>query len=416
MRNNPLILLVISASIAPACNPASDGESDTVTSTDAATTTTIAETENGTATSAGSDATTGAGTDTTTGTGSDATTSAGTDTGADDHGVFPDAEWEYRSPAELGMDPAKLDTFVGYLGGSGVVIKDGYLVKSWGGDTTEIMWASAAKPVLSTMLFFAIDEGRLASVDTPLDELGYWSFQPQDTAMTFRHLADMTGGYARGEGPGQAWAYNDFAIKLYIRTLFERVFDDGSADAATWRSDRLGALQFQDNPGFRAWLGYEDLLYATPRDFARIGWLWLNRGRWGDEHILPQSFFDNHMKPDVANTLPHTSQGGSDYLNIGTYGGESDQTPYGPGIYGFNWWFNDVVEQTGTLTWPDAPPDTFQANGHWNREIVTVIPSLNLVVAAAGAWDLNQNRFSPGDPTWGMNTALALLAEAAGGD
>ena len=208
MRNNPLILLVMSASIAPACNPASGGESDTITSADAATTTTIAEaeTENGTTTSAATDptastttsagtdpttgTTTGAGTDPTTSAGTDTTTSAGTDTGDDDHGVFPGAEWEYRSPAELGMDPAKLDTFVGYLGGSGVVIKDGYLVKSWGGDTTEIMWASAAKPVLSTMLFFAIDEGRLASVDTPLSDLGYWSFQPQDTAMTFRHLAD----------------------------------------------------------------------------------------------------------------------------------------------------------------------------------------------------------------------------------
>ena len=34
----------------------------------------------------------------------------------------------------------------------------------------------------------------------------------------------MTGGYARPEPPGAAWAYNDFAIQLYQKTLFDRVF------------------------------------------------------------------------------------------------------------------------------------------------------------------------------------------------
>ena len=33
-----------------------------------------------------------------------------------------------------------------------------------------------------------------------------WDLLPKDRAMTFRHLASMTSGYARPEPPGEAWA------------------------------------------------------------------------------------------------------------------------------------------------------------------------------------------------------------------
>jgi hypothetical protein len=50
----------------------------------------------------------------------------------------------------------------------------------------------------------------------------------------------------------------------------------------------------------------------------------------------------------------------------------------------------------------------FQANGHWDREIVVMIPSLNLLVAARGAW----GSFVPGDPSSGMNQRLRILTSA----
>lgn len=99
-----------------------------------------------------------------------------------------------------------------------------------------------------------------------------------------------------------------------------------------------------------------------------------------------------------------------------TFGGGSDQTPFGPGTYGFNWWFNAKVGTTSSVAWPSAPADTFQANGHWNKEVMTVIPSLKLVVAARGNWDSGQNTFAPGDTSWKMNQNLKLLADAAAGN
>jgi len=313
--------------------------------------------------------------------------------------TFPGNSWEWRNPSEVGLDETKLNQFVSLIGGDGVVIKNGYIVKTWGNPDAQFDWASAVKPVFSTLLFAAIDEGKINNVDSIVTG---WSFQGKDQGIRWRHLADMTSGYARGEGPGEAWAYNDVAINLYAKSLFDKVYNK-SPNAVL--NEQLGALQFEhgDFFGSRGGFGAE----TSPKDFARIGWLWANKGYWKGQQLIPKSFFDTYMKADVANSLPRTSKSGSDYLNIGSLGGDTDQTSDGPGYYGFNWWFNKPRDG-GPLMWPDAPADTFQANGHWGREVMTVIPSLNIVVAARGTW----GGFAPGDKNSSSNQRLKLLAEA----
>jgi len=323
--------------------------------------------------------------------------------------VFPGASWQTKSMAAAGLYESKINQFVSNVGGTGVVIKNGYLVKSWGsGSTGE--WASASKPVWASLLFFAIEEGKISGVDHKIADLG-WNLNSKDQNMTFRHLANMTSGYTRGEAPGAAWAYNDYAISLYAQSLFNKVFNisytnTGQVSGLITNTSRLGKLQFQDGNLIVDKSGPR--INMTPRDFARIGWWWLNKGNWAGEQLLPESYFNNYMKPQVSGNLPRTSSGGSDYLGVGTAGGGSDQFAYGPGIYGFNWWHNGFVGTSSNRTWPDAPADTFQANGHWDREVVTVIPSLNMVVAARGNW----GSFEPGNAAAGMNQNLKLLKEA----
>ena len=138
----------------------------------------------------------------------------------------------------------------------------------------------------------------------------------------------------------------------------------------------------------------------------------MNEGNWHGVQLLPRNYFDSYMQPQVPGDLPQTTSGSSDYLVIGSFGGSSDQRSTGPGIYGYNWWFNAPVGTDPNLTWPDAPADTFQANGHWGEEVMTVIPSLNMVIVAKGAW----GDFSPGNPDSVMNLNLKLLTEAASGN
>jgi CubicO group peptidase (beta-lactamase class C family) len=314
-------------------------------------------------------------------------------------GVFPGATWQSRSPDALGLKAAGLDRFASAVGGAGCIVKDGYLVKQWGDANAKEDWASAAKPVLSTLLLFAVHEGKLPGVDARVADVG-WSLSPKDRSMTFRHLANMVSGYARGEAPGAAWAYNDAAIQLYARSL-AKLFGTSLDEALR---TRLAPLQFEDGAIFGSRDGWG--VRTTPRDFARIGWFWLHRGRWEKRALLPRRLFDAHVKVGVPADLPRTRIAGEEYLKLGSYGGSTDQTPHGPGVYGFNWWFNAPVRPNGPRVWPALPPDAFQANGMWNRDTVTVIPGLRMVIAVRGA---RLGPFAPGETEGEANRIWELL-------
>jgi CubicO group peptidase (beta-lactamase class C family) len=261
--------------------------------------------------------------------------------------------------------------------------------------------------VLSTLLFFAVEEGLVKSVDQPVAEFG-WALEEKDRSMTFRHLGAMTSGYARPEVPGNAWSYNDFAIQLYQKTLFDRVYREDAKKVAE-HPERLGALRFQDGLVFNK----KRRISASVRDFARIAWFWQNRGNWNGDQLLPRRYFDEYVQPQVPGDLPHTMAAETnDYLDIKSYGGGSDHfARCGPGIYGFNWWFNAKGRQhPDHLTWPDAPPDTFMSIGAGGNN-TAMIPSLGLVlVCASGDWKDLQG----GDEMSKINLRLKQLAAAAG--
>jgi CubicO group peptidase (beta-lactamase class C family) len=320
--------------------------------------------------------------------------------------VFPRAEWEVKAPQELGLDEARLEAVAQSLGSRGCAIKNGYVVKTWGSQDEKGDWYSSAKPVLATLLMFAVQEGKVKDFDQRLVDFG-WALEPKDHEMTLRHLASMTSGYARPEEPGKAWAYNDYAIQLYQQTLFDRIFQ-AAPETVFHDPKRFGALQLQDGFSFRKKNRRMD---ASVRDFARVAWFWLNRGNWNGKQTLPRSYFDDNMRPQVPKDLALSSDAPTnDYLRIGTYGGESNHfSTAGPGIYGFNWWFNDTGgSHPDVLTWPDAPRDTVMSLGH-RGNCSAMMPSLNFVVVAAEA---NWGELKAGKADSPLNRLLKLIAAA----
>jgi CubicO group peptidase (beta-lactamase class C family) len=299
--------------------------------------------------------------------------------------TFPQDAWQTKTPREVGLDADKLTAFAKAVGGDGVVVRDGYLVKTWGKPQRRADWASSCKPVISTLLFFAVQEGKLKSVDDPIRP---WVQQrwpgkdliEKDRPVTFRHLADMTSGYSRAEPPGTHWAYNDYAIKLYAHVLTE-VLGTSLNDAALARFESLD-LQDGDLFGSRGGAG----MNTSPRDFARIGWFWLNRGNWNGKQLLPRDFFAKYCGPHVPRDLPRTRKAGGDYLKIGTHGGGTDQNFPGQGVYGFNWWFNARMADRDEHFVPHLPHDAFCTIGHRGNEVMLIVPSWKLVVAARGNW------------------------------
>jgi len=289
------------------------------------------------------------------------------------------------------------------LGGRGCIVRNGRTITAWGDQAERRDVLSSAKPVMTTLLFFAIQEKKLRGLDERIAKFG-WDLAERDRTMTFAHLTSMTSGYGRPEAPGAAWAYNDFAINLYQKTLFDRLFQESPENVGA----RLGnALGLQDGLAFRA---TNRRISASVRDFARIAEFWLNKGKWNGRRVLPERFFKEYCRPQTPRDLPHTAKAETnDYLKIGTYGGGSDHfTEYGAGIYGGNWWFNGTGRlHPNAITWPDAPRDTFMSIGAGGNCAV-MIPSRKLVLVAMSA---NWGKLEPGNADSLANQHISALVK-----
>jgi CubicO group peptidase (beta-lactamase class C family) len=200
--------------------------------------------------------------------------------------VFPVPSWTTIPPETVGLDPLILQDLQDLVGGSGMIVRYGYQAWSWGDITEPQNWASASKPVLSTLLFMAVDEGRCTFGSTM--SLYHSGGSAKDRAITFYDLANNISGYSRGEDPGEAWAYNDFAINLYGYTISYGVY--GEAPSTLFPS-KLSFLGFED-PVIFSDAQYGRVVGMSIRDFSRLGLLWLARGIWDGTSRVADSNFD----------------------------------------------------------------------------------------------------------------------------
>jgi CubicO group peptidase (beta-lactamase class C family) len=95
------------------------------------------------------------------------------------------------------------------------------------------------------------------------------------------------------------------------------------------------------------------LMFATARDWARFGLLYLNDGVWEGERILPEGWVKYTTTP-----APHAQKGN----------------------YGAHFWLNaGDQDNRSNRNFPKLPTDLFWASGFQNQSVV-VIPSQKLVV------------------------------------
>lgn len=324
--------------------------------------------------------------------------------------IWPGKVWETVPPEAVGLSAEKLAALRELVGGRGCVVRHGKLAFAWGDQTRSYDVASAVKPVISTLLFLAIQEGKLASPDALVAD-----FEPRlktlnngkDETMTWRHLASQTSGYGLAEEPGAAYSYNDFALALYYDTLMEKVFQQPGLEV--FRTRLAGPMQFQDAISFDK--PRPGRLALSVRDFARFGLLALHKGKWRDQQLVPASAFETMFSSPIPASTPLTSKQDTDMLpGQRSLGGTKSITPNGPGVYSFNWWLNRKDNQ-GRLALPSAPPDTILASGHGAKRTLWVIPSLDLVMS----WNdslVDDHDKSPGNPDTRLNRAARLLVEA----
>jgi hypothetical protein len=309
--------------------------------------------------------------------------------------VFPGATWAEKTPAEVGLGPTALAGFREAVGGRGCVVRHGVMAYTWGEIARRSDVASAVKPVFGHFLLRAVEDGRLASLDTPVV-----TFEPRlaninpvldhkDRRITFRQMIYQTSCYGVSEPPGTAFDYNDWQMALLADTLFNRVY------ATPWEqvdTEVAGPRLFdligcQDRPEFQTGAGgggrRAGRLTISVRDFARFGWLYRHEGQWAGRAVLARETARRAVSSPLPGAFPRTrAQAAAMIPGQRSHGSElvpDDQTDH-LGSYSFAWWTNGL-DRDGQRNWPGVPADAFAALGHGGKRGVVVIPSLDLVTS-----------------------------------
>lgn len=352
--------------------------------------------------------------------------------------TWPEPDW----PQTIALGPAAqdLDALAFTLVGTDaerkgprtdavLVVHDGRIVyeryaRGWDADQPHLTW-SVTKSMLSAMVGVAVGEGYLDVDDSVCDHYD----AVDECAMTPDHLLSMGSGLDWNEGyEDEPYHLSSVIAMLYGVGALDmaafvghhpseappgRLYRYSSGDSVLLSAVLAGSLparlrdayphQFlfgplgmhsavieQDRAGTFVGSSYA---YATPRDMARFGYLYLRDGCWQDRRLLPEGWV---AESAAINPV---------FLVEASYEWERD----GDAVPGRHFWTNHAVPERGIdSVWPDVPEDAYQASGHWGQSI-TIIPSEQLVVVRTAddrePGVLDKNRF--------LALAIEVAREAA---
>jgi CubicO group peptidase (beta-lactamase class C family) len=173
--------------------------------------------------------------------------------------------------------------------------------------------------------------------------------------------------------PGKVFYYSSGTTNIISRIVRETVGDESYYRFPYERLFyRIGMLHTTMEPDAGGTFVGSSYCFATARDWARFGLLYLNDGVWNGERILPEGWVKYSTTP----------ASGAD-----------------KGQYGAQWWLNaGAAGNASNRIYPDAPTDLFWADGYEGQSVF-VLPSKDLVIvklALTQGDDLDVNKFLAG--------------------
>jgi CubicO group peptidase (beta-lactamase class C family) len=335
--------------------------------------------------------------------------------------VFPGEEWSWKSPEAAGFSPSRLEAVARKVGGAGCIVHGGEMVFSWGDIRKPLDAGSSIKPIYGHLVYKAVETGRIPSLDARVvdwvpeigelnAELGY-----KDREITFCHLLNHLSGYGLAEKPGEAFAYNDYAVGLLAWTLFNRMYDPPADEVLN--GEWLGAaIGFEDRPTAEDPDSKDGRIRISARDMARFALLYLRGGRWGEKQVLRPDLVREAMGAAVPVGFPRTSgEEAEHWREIRSFGGGKNEKNH-LGCHNGFWWFNRRTPDGG-LFLPDVPEGAFMGSGWGGRAIMMAIPKHDLVVVWLYVRPLERQMWTPLSERgrFKVNGLLKYLLEARTG-
>lgn len=289
------------------------------------------------------------------------------------------SQWETTSISSLGWNESQIPALLDFLQSknsksflilvNGRIVMEEYFDGHTASDTWQ--WNSAGKTLVTAATGIAQQEG-LIDINTKVSEyLGEtWSSVPieKENLITPRHLLTMTSGIDDSKqliiksnltylaDAGTRWSYHNVFQKLV-----DVVSESSRGGFEPFFNSRLKNKIGMD--GFWDFGLIFKIYHSSTRSMARFGLLALNNGKWGEEQVIEETFFNESI---------NTSQA----LNPS---------------YGYMWWLNGKTQlmlPNGQTTYPGplvpaAPADMYAAMGGGDQRIY-VVPSKKMVIVRMG--------------------------------
>ncbi len=169
------------------------------------------------------------------------------------------------------------------------------------------------------------------------------------------------------DDPGKTWYYSSGTSNVLSKIIHNKQQNNTFNNVYNRLIYKIGMNSMVIEPDAKGyWVG-SSFSYATARDWAKFGLLYLHNGYWNQEQILLSDWV-NYTKTPAIN---------SDSL-----------------MYGAHFWLNaSKSENTPAVRWPELPNDIFYASGYQGQNVV-IIPSKKMVIVRLGlaseskAWSL----------------------------
>jgi CubicO group peptidase (beta-lactamase class C family) len=322
---------------------------------------------------------------------------------------WPTEKWRVSTPEAEGMDSQELLKIIPFIINnlpdiqSLLVVRNGYLVfENYFGlgmpDRYNTVH-SVTKSVTSALVGIARSQGMLTDLNRTMPEFFPEYFDDRTVSgkrkITLKHLLTMTAGLksikVKDWGlllqwnfapdrvgftlnlplihpPGQVFDYSNSISHLLSTVLTERsglslwefahrnLFGPIGINPSVWKQDARGYYSGHGS------------LYLTPREMAKFGFLYLNRGRWDGKQIVPADWIAESTRAQV--------KAGQNY------------------DYGYQWWIRPV-----------AGCPSYRAWGR-NGQFIVVIPELDLVIVVTSRTGL------PGRASGHYSPLFDIVAQA----
>ncbi|MCP4021902.1 MAG: serine hydrolase [Desulfobacteraceae bacterium] len=253
---------------------------------------------------------------------------------------WPTGGWQTSTPEEQGMDSAVLADMLDFISKkkfaidsitivrNGYIVTDAYLNPLFKPGDKHILH-SCTKSITSALMGIGIEKGLIKGVDQRVvdffPEKTFANMNDEKKAITVEHLLTMSHGIRamdsflyRWQGlikmrkqedwvqfildqpmdqaPGQSFDYSNMSSFLLsaiinkqadtstLNFAFEYLFEPLGISDVVWPQSPKGI--------HTGWGG----MWLTPHDMAKIGWLYLNNGKWENRQVVPAQWVKDSIK------------------------------------------------------------------------------------------------------------------------